>query len=424
MMNTLPNVIPQTSLGANPESLVALVPRINIHAFCDNQQTAETMQQAAADRRMTRAHTTIQLGGIMAAVQVYQAQATPNVLLVESHGSRDVILSELGQLAQVCQPDTKVIVIGHLNDVILYRELIRQGVSEYMVAPLHQLQVIETVANLFHDPKSSPLGKVTAFVGAKGGVGSSTLAHNVAWMMSKRYATDTVITDLDLAFGTSGLNFNQDVSNGILDALGQPDRIDTTLLERLLTKLGDKLSLLSGPGGVDRDFNIEAHAVETILSAMRSNVPNIIVDVPNLWAPWIKYTLISADQVVITATPELASLRNAKNLVDMLKAARPNDAPPKLVLNQVGIPKRPEIPAAEFGKAVGIDVSAIIPYDAQTFGTAQSNGQMVLEVAPKSKAADVLSGFIQVLAGTDKPAKASKMKLPSIFDKLPMLRKK
>lgn len=411
-----------TALGST-ESPVALVPRINIHMFCDNQQTAETMQHAAADRRMSRAHTTIQLGGIMAAAQVYQNQATPNVLLVESHGSREVILSELAELASVCQPDSKVIVIGHLNDVVLYRELIRQGVSEYLVAPLHQLQVIETISNLYHDPKSSPLGRVISFVGAKGGVGSSTIAHNFAWQMSKRYATETVITDLDLAFGTAGLNFNQDVSNGIIDALGQPDRVDATLLERLLTKLGDKLSLLSGPGGVDRDFNIEAHAVETILTAMRGNVPCIVVDVPNMWAPWIKYTLISSDQVVVTATPELASLRNTKNIVDMLKQARPNDTPPKLVLNQVGVAKRPEIPAADFGKAVGIDVSCIIPFDAQTFGTAQSNGQMIFEVSAKSKAAEAMSAFTQSLAGTDKPAKASKFSLP-LLDKLSKLRKK
>ena len=181
MMNTSPQA------GATPTSggvgLVADVPRINIHAFCDNQQSAEVMQAAAIDRRMSRSHVTIQLGGIMAAAQVYQNQATPNLLLVESHGSRDVILSELAQLAQVCQPNTKVVVIGHLNDVILYRELMRQGVSEYLVAPLHQIQVIETISNLYQDPKSAPVGRVIAFVGAKGGVGSSTIAHNFAWQM-------------------------------------------------------------------------------------------------------------------------------------------------------------------------------------------------------------------------------------------------
>lgn len=406
------------------QSLVTLIPRVNIHAFCDNQQTAEVMQSASADRRMSRSHVTIQLGGIMAAVQVYQGQATPNVLMVESHGSRDAILSELSQLAQVCQATTKVVVIGHINDVILYRELMRQGVAEYLVAPLHQLQVIETIANLYRDPKAEPVGKVMAFVGAKGGVGSSTLAHNIAWQMSKRFGTDTVITDLDLAFGTAGLNFNLDPSGGMIDALGQPDRVDSTFIDRLLTKLGDKLSLLSAPGGVDREFNIEAHAVETILNAVRGSVPCVIVDVPNLWAPWIKHTLVHADQVIITATPELASLRNTKNLVDMLKLARPNDRPPRVVINQFGVPKRPEIPPAEFGKALGIDIACVIPHDPHSFGLAQSNGQMLFEVAPKSKAAEAIAGLAQILAGTEKQVKPAKFSLSPFLDKLPLLRKK
>lgn len=416
-----------TATNAMPEPTefpVAQVPRVNIHTFCDNQQTAETLQSAAMDRRMARAHVTIQLGGILAAVQVYQTQPTPNVLVVESHSSREGILLELGQLAQVCQPTTKVIVIGHLNDVILYRELIRQGVSEYLVAPIGQMQLIETIASLFQDPKAKPLGRIIAFVGAKGGVGSSTIAHHIAWAMSNNFGLETVITDLDLAFGTAGLNFNQDASGGMLDALGQPDRIDATLLDRMLTKLGDKLSLLNGPGGVDRDVSIDASAIETILSVIRNSVPSVIVDVPNMWAPWIKHTLLNADEVVITSTPELASLRNTKNIIDLLKVSRTNDEAPRLILNQVGMPKRPEIPAAEFAKAVGIAPSLVIPHDPQSFGAAQSNGQMLFEVAPKSKSAELLAAFTQVLLGTDKGGKVVKSGLSSLFQKFPTLRKK
>lgn len=416
-----------TATNAMPEPTefpVAQVPRVNIHTFCDNQQTAETLQSAAMDRRMARAHVTIQLGGILAAVQVYQTQPTPNVLVVESHSSREGILLELGQLAQVCQPTTKVIVIGHLNDVILYRELIRQGVSEYLVAPIGQMQLIETIASLFQDPKAKPLGRIIAFVGAKGGVGSSTIAHHIAWAMSNNFGLETVITDLDLAFGTAGLNFNQDASGGMLDALGQPDRIDATLLDRMLTKLGDKLSLLNGPGGVDRDVSIDASSIETILGVIRNSVPSVIVDVPNMWAPWIKHTLLNADEVVITSTPELASLRNTKNIIDLLKVSRTNDEAPRLILNQVGMPKRPEIPAAEFAKAVGIAPSLVIPHDPQSFGAAQSNGQMLFEVAPKSKSAELLAAFTQVLLGTDKGGKAVKSGLSSLFQKFPTLRKK
>jgi pilus assembly protein CpaE len=356
------NATAQSNAPQQPEEFpVALVPRVNIHTFCDNQQTAETLQAAAMDRRMSKAHVTIQLGGILAAVQVYQTQPTPNVLVVESHSSRDGILSELS---------------------------------------------------------------IIAFVGAKGGVGSSSIAHNIAWALSKYHDLETVITDLDLAFGTAGLNFNQDASGGILDALGQPDRVDATLLDRMLMKLGEKLSLLSGPGGVDRDVSIDASAIDTILGVVRHSVPCVVVDVPNMWAPWIKHTLLNADEVVITSTPELASLRNTKNLVDLLKASRPNDKPPRLILNQFGVPKRPEIPAADFAKAVGIAPSFIIPHDPQTFGTAQSNGQMIFEVAPKSKAAEMLGSFAQILAGNETSGKTAKSSRTSLFQKIPLLRKK
>ncbi len=125
-----------------------------------------------------------------------------------------------------------------------------------------------------------------------------------------------------------------------------------------------------------------------MLDVVRHNVPLVIVDVPNMWAAWTKHTLVHADDVVITATPELACLRNAKNMFDVLKAARPNDAVPKIILNQVGVPKRPEIPVAEFAKALGIEPLAVIPYDPQVFGTASSNGQMIIEVAAKSHAAE------------------------------------
>ena len=413
----------QSQANAPQDDLVALVPRVDIHIFCETQETGQAIQVASGDRRMARAHVTIQLGGIAAAVQVYQTQPTPNVLVVETHGNRDQVMAELGRLAEVCQATTKVIVIGHINDVILYRELMRSGISEYVVAPVTSFGFIEIIANLFNDPKAAPLGRIVAFVGAKGGVGSSTIAHNVGWALSQRQNIDTIITDLDLAFGTAALNFNQDGSGGILDALGQPDRVDATLIERLMTKLGNKLSLLNGPGSVERDMVVEAHAVETILNVVRYSAPMVVVDVPNMWAPWIKFTLLNADEIIITATPELPALRNAKNLVDLLKAQRPNDKPPRLIINQVGVPKRPEIPVNDFAKAIGLTPTAVIPHDPQSFGMAQGNGQMIFEVAPKCKSAEVLGELARTLAGNQKFAPEPK-KSGSLFSKLPLFKKK
>ena len=405
---------------------VALVPRINIGIFSDNPQSAGILQVAAGDRRMARAHVSLQTGGVPGATQYYGQEPTPNLVIVESHGDRAQIMAELGNFSEVCGPGTKVIVLGHVNDIVLYRELMKNHVSDYIVAPFTSLQIIEAISGIYTDPKATPLGRVIAFVGAKGGVGSSTIAHNVAYAASQNFDIETILTDLDLSFGTAGLNFNQDGGGTLFDALSAPDRVDPTLLERIMSKLGNKLSLLSGPGSVEREMSIEPHAVETVMNVVRQAAPVIIVDVPNAWAPWVKYTLINADEIVITATPELPSLRNAKNLIDLLKVGRQNDKLPRLILNQVGVPKRPEIPAADFAKALGIEPSAVIPHDPQSFGLAQGNGQMLFEVAAKAKSTEILLGLAGQLIGFHRPEPKAKQKfnLSGIMQKLPLLKKK
>jgi pilus assembly protein CpaE len=386
----------QTDANPPPDQTgqAGLVPRINIEIFCDSPETAEMAQLATADRRMQPAHTTVHLGGIMGAFNAFQSKPTPNLLIVESLGPKETILSELGLLAEVCQQDTKVVVIGQLNDVLLYRELVGQGISEYLVAPLQPVQFIDAIAKIYTSPTAAPVGKAIAFIGAKGGVGSSSIAHNVGWAVARQHGVETVIADLDLAFGTAGLNFNQDLPAGLASVLAQPERIDPTLVERMLVQAGEKLRLLGGPGGIDNDFEINPPAVDAILNAVRSTVPLLVLDLPAVWSPWVKYALLHSDQVVITTTPELASLRNVKSMVDLLRAGRPNDPLPKIVLNQVGVPKRPEISPADFSKVAGAPITVVIPHDAQSFGTAQGNGNTIFEVAGKSKAAEAIKNLV------------------------------
>ncbi|MGI9371199.1 MAG: AAA family ATPase [Hyphomicrobiales bacterium] len=403
----------QSGLG-----LVADIPRISIQAFCETDPVAQILQGAAQDRRFSKAHTNVQLGGINAATQWFSQAPTPNVLIVESRAMRDGMLEDLARLAEVCDETTKVVVIGHVNDVLLYRTLMSQGVSEYIVAPVTELQFIESISGLYSKPDATPVGRIFVFAGAKGGVGSSTLAHNVGWTISERLSDDVVITDLDLAYGTAGLNFNQDSTQGIAEALGAPDRLDEMLIDRLLTKCSERLSLLTAPGAIDRDFQIEEETLDIILDTIRHSVPTVIVDMPNVWAPWARQTLIKADEVVITATPEIASLRNTKNLIDMMKAERPNDSMPHLVLNMAAVPKRPEISAADFAKAIDIKPSIVIPYDPVTFGTATNNGQMVFEVSPKSKASDSIMELAKLVSGRSEAGKRGKFSLGPLLGKL------
>ena len=396
------------------------VPRVSIKAFCQTEHVANVIHSASLDRRMAKAHVNAQMGGIALAVEYYQTSSTPNLIVLESRDDTSSLIHELESLAEVCDEGTNVVVIGHRNDVQLYRQLISRGVSEYLVAPITMGDFMRVVSELFVAEDAEPLGQTMAFVGAKGGVGSSTVAHNVAWAISSSFESDVILTDLDLAFGTANIDFDKDPAQGVAEAVFSADRVDETFLDRLLAKCSDHLSLLAAPSTLDREYDFgEADFAELIETAQRGS-PNVVIDLPHLWTGWAKETLTTADRVVITATPDLASLRNTKNMIDKLAELRPNDSRPFLVLNQVGVPKRPEIAAADFASSLEMEPSAIIPFEPALFGLAANNGQMISETDPKSETAQVLHTLAQIVTGrrTIQPVKKS------AFDFLSKLKKK
>ena len=364
------------------------IPRISIQAFCDDPRAAEALQHAAEDRRLSKAHVSVHMGGISAAIAHYVDSPTPNLIIVDSALKGPALLGEIDSLAHSCDPGTKVIIIGRYNDVMLYRELLKRGVSEYLVAPIDPMGLMESISNLYNNPDTDPVGHVFAFIGAKGGTGSSTICHNVAWTLSEVLQSNVTIADLDLAFGTTGLDFNQDPVQGIAEALASPERLDDQLLDRLLTKCSEHLSIFAAPVVLDRDYDISPESCDMVIDVVRQNVPYVAVDLPHGWSPWTKRVLLQADEVIITAVPDLANLRNAKNIVDLLKTVRKNDAKPHLVINMANMPKRQEISLAEFEQALDIKAIAVIDYDCETFSQAANNGQMIEEMNSKAKATE------------------------------------
>jgi pilus assembly protein CpaE len=338
--------------------------------------------------------------------------------MIEHNGDGNELLAGLDQLAEVCDAGTKVVVVGRLNDIILYRELVRRGISDYLISPLSPVAVIRAISGLFTSPEADPVGRVIAVVGAKGGVGASTIAHNIAFAIGRDLELDTVIADLDLAFGTAGLDFNQDPPQGVADAVFSPDRVDSAFVDRLLSKCTDHLSLLAAPATLDREYDFGPETFDPILDAMRTSVPYIVLDVPHLWTGWSKQALLSADEVLLVAAPDLANLRNSKNVFDFVRGSRPNDRPPLYILNQVGMPKRPEVKAADFAKALEAQPAATIAFDPQIFGTAANNGQMIAEVSAKHKAAETTLALAKVLTGRTEAKKQKRDLLSPLLAKL------
>ena len=408
-----------TSPADIASSDVSALPRISIQAFCASRDVHDAVNTASQDRRASRSQMTVAMGGLPAAVEAYEDSPTPNVIIVESGDAAQTLLSQLDELAQVCDPDTSVIVIGHTNDVLLYRQLMARGVSEYLVWPFGPMDMISSIARLFASRGLENMGRTLAFVGAKGGVGASTIAHNVGWAVSNDLAKIATIVDMDLAFGTAGLDFNQDPPQGIAEAIYAGERLDTGFVDKLFWKCSDRLSLIAAPSTLERDYDIAFSAVEPVIDLVRTTVPYLVLDIPHQWTNWTHRMLATADDVVIVAAPDLANLRNAKNLIDKLGRARRNDRAPFLVLNQIGVPKRPEISAREFAAAAGIEIAAEIAFDPQLFGEAANSGQMISEVQQNAKAAETIRQLARRMIGHTEPEPETTSLLKSLLERLP-----
>ncbi|HEY4199255.1 MAG TPA: AAA family ATPase [Devosiaceae bacterium] len=397
-----------------------LIPRITIQAFCEHSQTAQLVESAVHDRRMSKVALTTHNGGIDGAIETYRSNPTPNLIIVETSAQRDELLAALGRLAEVCDATTRLIVLGHVNDVVLYRELIRSGVSEYLVLPSTAQAIVSIITELFVAEGAAPIGRTVAFVSAKGGAGSSTVAHNVSWAIAQTLRQDVLILDLDLAFGTAGLNFNQDPPNGIGDALAANQKVDQTMLDRLMSKAANHINMLTAPVTLDRTYDFDERAFEQIVELSQKSMPVVILDIPHAWSAWVRHTLATVDEIVIVAQPDLASLRNAKNLSDTVKALRPAETKPSLVLNQVGMPRRPEISAQEFAASIECKLIGQIPFDAALFGTAANNGQMIAEVSANNKINDIYRAIGRQVTGRSAPESAGKsanLKLPAFLSR-------
>ena len=402
---------------AEDMSAVRPVPRVSLQAFCETDAVASVIDRASKDRRMAKAHVSVQTGGIAAAINYYQTATTPNLIIIESSMAGMDLVGQLHGLAEVCDEGTNVMVVGHHNDVQLYRELMTRGVSEYLVAPISMAELMNVVNELFVNPEAEPMGSSLSFIGAKGGVGSSTIAHNVAFTISSSFQSDVVLADLDLPFGTANIDFDQDPAQGVAEAVFSSDRVDDTYLDRLLAKCSDHLSLLAAPSTLDREYDFGPDDFRQVLEVAQRGTPNVVIDMPHIWTGWSKNVLATSDKIVITATPDLASLRNTKNLMDTLSEIRPNDAKPMLVINQSNVPKRPEISVSDFCEPLELEPIVVIPFEPALFGQASNNGQMIAEADPKSDVAASFELLSQILTGRRETEKKDAKKGSSLLSK-------
>lgn len=382
------------------------VPYVAVHGFCVSADTRALLESVATDRYMLRASTTIADGGPATAAALYRAKpaTVPQAIILEYSADLDAFIAGLEQLALTCHQDVKVIVLGRVNDISVYRRLTDIGVADYLVQPCEAQSVVAAVSRAFRQSPGAKVGHVTAVLGARGGAGASSIALNLAWSMSRDLKRPTILVDLDTAFGTAAHALNKPAQQGIGTAIGlTADRgLDETLLERLIVDCGAGLHLLPSPASLSNPFDHRSDTFDAVVDLLRTTHANIILDLPHGWTPMIHQTIAQAGSFVLVSTCDLASVRNAKAIIDTATEAR-SGAAPLTVLNAVGIPKRGD-PTPQQIASAAFQPAAVVPFDPALFGTAETNGQALAQVTPKHPAVAEIAALARRINGVRHPS--------------------
>lgn len=357
------------------------------------------MQALATDRRLMRSKVEAHTGGIPAATQYLAQNEAPQIIVVEAVETGDALFAALDRLSEVCEPNLKVVLLGWENDISLYKRLTGMGLSDYYSGPLDTDTLLKLIEDQFADAGDKDLGRVISFVGARGGVGSSTLALNVAHTVGRMFGEKAILLDLDLAFGSGALACNLNPRQSIAEALAEPHRLDDVMMERFLLNYDDNLSLVPAPPVPDDAGAINFESFQVLLRLVKRLANFVILDLPHRWDREQQEILLESNEIVVAAYPDLINLRDVKNVFDKIAPARGVDAPIRLVFNKVGLFKKGELTAKDFKEAVDADPVAAIPYDPAQFGNALNSGVVLSKAAKSAKAVREIERLAQVVSG-------------------------
>jgi len=371
--------------------------RVPFLAFVDNAGTEKTLRQCLT--QLSLANGEIRRGGIAKAIEHLGAERSPKTLVVDISGS-ELPLSQIHSLAEVCEPGVTVIAIGTCNDVGLYRDLMQAGVWDYIVKPLTP-QLMGKALTARADsrgagPAHRKLGTAVAFIGTRGGVGTTTLAVNLAWYLADRKNRRVALVDLDLQHGDCALALDIKATPGLREALANPARIDGTLLERVMATSGERLFVLSSEEPLVEDVQFTAEAVDTLVSALRGQFHYVILDVPRVASAAYRHALGIADLRVIVADQTFRAVRDT---VRLRTALGDGDGKQRnhLVVNRYGEGGRRAITLGEMQHVLALQPKRVIAFQPKLFTAGQSGARVA--AARRGNFADGIAALALELLG-------------------------
>ncbi|MGE4313694.1 MAG: CpaE family protein [Pseudobdellovibrionaceae bacterium] len=377
-----------------------LLPAATIGVFARDKTLKETVEKLVNDWRFARTTFEVIDGDVGTAMSRYKTKPAHNVILIETQSVDDTFVSQLEDLAQYCDETTAAIVIGHVNDVNLYRKLIAMGVSDYLVLPLGSDVLAEVMAKSMIDRLGASGSKLVACLGAKGGVGTSSIAQSLATGIAEFMDEKTFI--LDAAGGCSYLAvaMGGDPLTSLSAAAKASVASDKDSLKRMFLKPTHKLSVLASGGEGILETPVTTEGFEDILDAVLEEHPATIVDLSQAESNVMRVTLQRAHVIVIVAQATVQSLRNVRSLLQDIKDLRggqDSETQVKLVINMKGMFGDQEVPLSDIEKALNKKVDLVLPFDVKSFPTVEVTGQKIHEAKAVRPMAQKLAAMVENL---------------------------
>ena len=383
-----------------PASLAARDPFL---AFVCDETTADVVRGIAGELGWPADK--VNKGGLRNAVQTLSVSASPQVLFVDLSESGDP-LNDINSLAEVCEPGTVVIALGQVNDVRLYRDLVASGIQDYLLKPVHPDMLRDAFGHaqaVLSAPKQVEAAVdrphcAVAVIGARGGVGASSVATSLAWLMSDKQGRSTALLDLDVHFGTGALALDLEPGRGLTDAIENPSRIDGLFIERAMVKASEKLAVLSAEAPINAPLVTDGAAFYQLQEEMRAAFETTVIDLPRAMLVQHPHLVSDVQLAVVVTELTLAAARDTIRILSWLKSNAPG-VRVFVLANRMQPGAQLEISRKDFEGSIERRIDVAVPFDQKLAAQAAKLGKPLAEAGKNGKTVAPIAHLAVPLAG-------------------------
>lgn len=375
-----------------------LLPAAKVALHVGDADIREAAKALAADWRFARVTFEVHDGSIETAIPFYQSTPSPELVIVETSTIEDGFTDRLGTLAGNCSENTSAVVIGPVNDVYLYRKLIDMGVSDYLVRPITKDVLAQVISKTLIEKFGASESKLVALVGAKGGVGTSVIAEEMARVISGKFDEKTIILDAAGGWSYLAVALGTEPMTSLAEMARLSISTDEGAFKRMIYSPKEKLSVLATGSDSMLDETISAEAYETIINRLMITYPVVVIDLSGASASIKKMVMTKAHEICVVSTPSLSSLRAARSLIHEIKNLRGDSGEHiSLVLNKIGQAAGSEVAKSDIEKVMDRKARLSIPYDEKVFGVSEAQGKSIEDVKGSESIFTALTEFTRSL---------------------------